>query len=100
MLAGVSAVGDTEAEVKVEALQQVIAEVVSLDHAEVVEGPVSDGEFHPGWIKTARRETDSRVIMLLCCAGFRFSVSGRRKQCRNSFVCQCTGQVSVFVSDV
>lgn len=58
MLAGVSAVGDTEAEVKVEALQQVIAEVVSLDHAEVVQGPVSDGEFHPSWRKTARRETD------------------------------------------
>lgn len=61
MLAGVSAVGDTEAEVKVEALQQVIAEVVSLDHAEVVQGPVSDGEFNPSWRKTAKRETD-----LLC----------------------------------
>lgn len=46
MLAGVSAVGDAEAKVKVEALQQVIAEVVSLDHAKVVEGSVSNGEFH------------------------------------------------------
>lgn len=46
MLAGVSAVRDAEAEVKVEALQQVIAEVVSLDHAKVVEGSVSNGEFH------------------------------------------------------
>lgn len=100
MLAGVSAVGDTEAKVKVEALQQVIAEVVSLDHAEVVQGPVSDGEFHPSWRKTARRETDSCVIVLFRCAGFPFSVSGRRRRCRNSFVCQCAGQVSVFVGDV
>lgn len=46
MLAGVSAVRDAEAEVKVEALQQVIAEVVSLHHAKVVEGSVSNGEFH------------------------------------------------------
>lgn len=100
MLAGVSAVGDTEAKVKVEALQQVIAEVVSLDHAEVVQGPVSDGEFHPIWRRTARRKTDSRVITLLCCAGFRLSVSGRRRRCRNSFDCQCVGQVCVFVGDV
>lgn len=46
MLAGVSAVRDAEAEVKVEALQQVIAKVVSLDHAKVVEGSASNGEFH------------------------------------------------------
>lgn len=70
MLAGVSAVGDAEAKVKVEALQQVVAEVVSLDHAEVVQGPVSDGEFHPSWGKTARGETDSGVIMPSCCAGY------------------------------
>lgn len=91
MLAGVSAVGDTEAKVKVKALQQVITEVVSLDHAEVVQGPVSDGEFHPSWKKT-RRETDSRVIMLLCCVGFRLSASGRRRRCRNSFACKCAGK--------
>lgn len=46
MLAGVSAVRDAEAKVKVETLQQVIAKVVSLDHAKVVEGSVSNGEFH------------------------------------------------------
>lgn len=46
MLAGVSAVRDAEAKVKVEALQQVIAKVVSLDHTKVVEGSVSNGEFH------------------------------------------------------
>lgn len=46
MLAGVPAVWDAEAKVKVEALQQVLAKVVSLDHAKVVEGSVSDGEFH------------------------------------------------------
>lgn len=53
MLAGVSAVRDAEAKVKVEALQQVIAKVVSLDHTKVVEGSVSNGEFHTmiglGW---------------------------------------------------
>lgn len=51
MLTGVSAVWDTEAEVKVKALQQVIAEVVPLDHTKVVQRPVPDSEFHPNWIK-------------------------------------------------
>lgn len=47
MLTGVSTVWDTEAKVKVEALQQVIAEVVPLDHPEIVQGSVSNCEFHP-----------------------------------------------------
>lgn len=47
MLTGVATVWDTEAEVEVKALQQVIAEVVSLDHAEVIQRPVSNSEFHP-----------------------------------------------------
>ena len=47
VLTGVSAVWDTEAKVKVEALQQVITEVVPLDHSEVVKRPISDCEFHP-----------------------------------------------------
>lgn len=47
MLAGVAAVWDTEAEVKIKALEQVIAEIMPLDHAEVVQRPVPDCEFHP-----------------------------------------------------
>lgn len=47
MLTGVSTVRDTEAKVKVEALQQVIAEIVPLDHPKIVQGSVSNCEFHP-----------------------------------------------------
>lgn len=47
VLTGVAAVWDAETEVKVETLEQVIAEVVPLDHAEVVQRPVSHCEFHP-----------------------------------------------------
>lgn len=36
VLTSIAAVRDTEAEVKVEALQQVITEIVPLNHAEVV----------------------------------------------------------------
>lgn len=46
VLTGVSAVRDAEAKVKVEALQQVITEIVPLDHAEVVQRAVSNCEFH------------------------------------------------------
>lgn len=58
VLTGVSAVWDTEAEVKVKALQQVIAEVVPLDHAEVVQRPVPNCEFHPSCVK--QREENLR----------------------------------------
>lgn len=74
MLAGVSAVGDAEAEVKVEALQQVIAEVVSLDHAKVVEGSVSNGEFHTiigfgkGGKKTHKGNSETVRHKLLFCS--------------------------------
>lgn len=51
VLTGVSAVWDTEAEVEIKTLQQVIAEIVSLYHAEVVQGSVSNCEFHPVGIK-------------------------------------------------
>lgn len=46
VLACVFAAGHAEAELKVKALEQLIAEVVSLDHAEVVDGRVSYGELH------------------------------------------------------
>lgn len=61
MLTGVSTVWDTEAKVKVKALQQVITEVVSLYHAEVVQWPVSNREFHPNWRK---RRGESLGVLL------------------------------------
>lgn len=54
---GVTAAWDAEAEVKVEALEQVIAKVVPLDHAEVAEGPVADCEFHPDRMENRKAET-------------------------------------------
>lgn len=66
MLTGVSAVWDTEAKVKVKALQQVIPEVVPLDHAEVVQRPVSNCEFHPdGIIQRDGRRYNSRPVLVL-----------------------------------
>lgn len=46
VLARVLAARHAEAELKVEALEQLIAEVVSLNHAEVVDGRVAHSEFH------------------------------------------------------
>lgn len=72
MLAGVSAVRNAEAKVKVEALQQVIAEVVSLDHAKVVQGSVSNGEFHTviglggGHRENSESVTSQTLVELLC----------------------------------
>lgn len=75
MLAGVSAVRNAEAKVKVEALQQVIAEVVSLDHAKVVQGSVSNGEFHTviglegergGDRENSESVTSQTLVELLC----------------------------------
>ena len=54
MLACVLAAGHAEAELKIKALQQLVAEVVSLDHAEVVDGSVSNCELH----STETREED------------------------------------------
>ena len=48
MLAGVLAAGDAEAKVEVEAFEQLVAEVVPLDHAEVVDRLVSHCELHRG----------------------------------------------------
>lgn len=46
VLACVFAAGHAEAELKVKALEQLIAKVVPLDHAEVVDGRVSYGKLH------------------------------------------------------
>lgn len=48
MFARVAAVGDAEAEVEVEALEQPPLEVVPLDHAEAVDGSVAHRELHTG----------------------------------------------------
>lgn len=45
---GVSAVGNAEAEVKVEVLEEPTLEVVSLDHPKAVDGPVAHRELHTG----------------------------------------------------
>ena len=47
VLAGVLAAGDAEAKVEVEAFEQLVAEVVPLNHAEVVDRLVSHCELHP-----------------------------------------------------
>lgn len=46
MLASVLAAGHAEAEFEIKALEQLITEVVSLNHAEVVDGCVSHCELH------------------------------------------------------
>ena len=46
VLARVLAAGHAEAKLEVKALKQLIAEVVSLDHAEVVDGCVANRELH------------------------------------------------------
>lgn len=48
VLAGVLAAGDAEAKVEVEAFEQLVAEVVPLNHAEVVDRLVSHCELHRG----------------------------------------------------
>lgn len=48
VLACVLAAGHAEAELEIKALEQLIAEVVSLNHAEVVDGCVSHCELHSG----------------------------------------------------
>lgn len=77
VLTGVSAVWDTEAKVKVKALQQVITEVVPLNHAEVVQRPVSNCEFHPDWTieREGRRRCNNSVVMTLLQHPCRFRVS-------------------------
>lgn len=47
MLAGVLAARDAEAKVEVKAFEQLVAEVVPLDHPEVVDRFVSHCELHP-----------------------------------------------------
>lgn len=60
VLARVFAAGHAEAELKVEALEQLIAEVVPLNHAEVVDGCVAHRELHPA--ETSARVNDSEVL--------------------------------------
>ena len=46
VLAGVATVGDAEAEVEVEVLQEAFPEVVPLDHSEAVHRLLAHGELH------------------------------------------------------
>lgn len=55
VFARVAAVGDAEAEVEVEALEQPSLEVVPLDHAEAVDGSVAHRELHTGGNKHSQR---------------------------------------------
>lgn len=48
VLTCVLAAGHAEAELEIKALEQLIAEVVSLNHAEVVDGCVPHCELHSG----------------------------------------------------
>lgn len=48
MLAGVLAAGDAESKVEVKTFEELVAEVVPLNHAEVVDRLVSHCELHPG----------------------------------------------------
>lgn len=40
--------GDTESKLKVEALQELLTEVMSLNHSKVINGLVADCKFNPG----------------------------------------------------
>ena len=60
VFAGVAAVGDAEAEVEVEALQEMLAEVVPLDHAEVVQRSASYRELNTGWVNRERERERQR----------------------------------------
>ena len=57
MLDCVLAVGNTEAELKVEALEQAVAEEVALDHAELADGFVTYCKLHP--------ETEKNIFRFL-----------------------------------
>lgn len=51
----VSAVGNAEAEVEVEVLEEPTLEVVSLDHPKAVDGPVAHRELHAG-VRTHKQQ--------------------------------------------
>lgn len=54
VFAGVLAVGHTKAELKVEILEQLLPEIMPLDHPEVFYGQVSNCELHTG-VKRQRK---------------------------------------------
>ena len=49
MLASVLAAGHAEAKLKVEALEELLAKVMPLDHPEVIDRRVSHGELHSAY---------------------------------------------------
>lgn len=54
MFTSVPAAGDAEAKIKVEVLEQAVSEVMSLNHAEVRNRLISDGELHAAKKEWAR----------------------------------------------
>lgn len=52
MFTGVLAAGHAEAELKVKTLEQLLSEVMSLDHPEVFYRHVPNCELNSGWMKT------------------------------------------------
>lgn len=60
VFACVAAVGNAEAEVKVEVLEQAPLEVMPLDHSKAVNGPIAHRELHPEFqTQTQHRESTS-----------------------------------------
>lgn len=102
VFAGVPAVWDAETKVKVEALQQVIAKIVSLNHAEVVQRLVSNCEFHPGWGTRRRwRWTSERLCLKegrVCVRHSRSSHSPQSQEGRRELVTDESPRAGVSIS--
>lgn len=62
VLARVLAARHAEAKLEIEALEQLIAEVMSLDHAEVVDGRLSHRELHAADTPPMHRTSERNVI--------------------------------------
>lgn len=62
MLACVAAVGDAEAEVEIEVLQQPILKVMTLDHPEITHGTIADGKLHPSQDDKDERKKNNQSL--------------------------------------
>lgn len=58
MLTSVFTAGDTEPKFKIKALQQLVPEVVPLDHAEVINGFVAHRELYPEMEREREEHSD------------------------------------------
>lgn len=66
VLTSVFTAGDAESKLKIKTLQQLIAEVVPLDHAEVIDGFVPYCELHPEREGRDRLELSSSSKIFSC----------------------------------